>query len=235
MLRLNRLYTKDELQQMASLNTSEYISTGERTDAHGADSNPLLEWKSGKNCRHYWNEIQVFTQQDGREVYVNKGPANGAAGLSNNQDAPSPNGSVPDNARFTKLGFAIEDADQRIIIAPAMIPNKFILRQDEETGELYYVYFTKKTIRDIAERFFKKSYQNNTDVNHNGDVVASNTLLESWIIVDPKFDKSAKYGFNLPIGTWILSYRINDDETWQKIKEGRLKGLSVEGLFIELH
>lgn len=235
MLRLNRLYTRDDLRQMASINMSEYISTGERSTAHGADQNPLLDWKSGVNCRHYWNEIQVITQQDGQEIYINKGPARGAAGLSNNQMAPSPNGAVPDNARFAHAAFAVEDEDQRIIVAPAMIPNKFILRKDEETGELYYVYFTKKTIREIAERFFKKSYQNNTDVNHNGDVVADNTLLESWIIDDPKFDKSAKYGFNLPVGSWMLSYRINNEETWQQIKRGELKGLSVEGMFIELH
>jgi hypothetical protein len=235
MLRLNRLYTRDELRNMADINMSEYISTGERSAAHGADANPLLDWKSGVNCRHYWNEIQVITQQDGQQIYINKGPANGAAGLSNNTMAPSPNGAVPDNARFTHTSFAVENEDERIIIAPAMIPNKFILRKDEETGELYYVYFSKKTIREIAERFFKKSYQNNTDVNHNGDVVADNTLLESWIVDDPKFDKSAKYGFNLPIGTWVVSYRINNEETWQKIKRGELKGLSVEGMFIELH
>jgi hypothetical protein len=235
MLRLNRLYTRDELRNMADINMSEYISTGERSAAHGADANPLLDWKSGVNCRHYWNEIQVITQQDGQQIYINKGPANGAAGLSNNTMAPSPNGAVPDNARFTHTSFAVENEDERIIIAPAMIPNKFILRKDEETGELYYVYFSKKTIREIAERFFKKSYQNNTDVNHNGAVVADNTLLESWIIEDTKFDKSAKYGFNLPIGTWMLSYRINDEQTWQKIKRGELKGLSVEGMFIELH
>ena len=74
---------------------------------------------------------------------------------------------------------------------------------------------------------------NNTDVNHDDDVVIDNTLLESWIVEDPEMDKSKAMGFEVPKGTWMVSYKINDDSTWQKIKAGELNGFSIAGQFIE--
>jgi hypothetical protein len=56
--------------------------------------------------------------------------------------------------------------------------------------------------------------------------------LESWIVQNSELDKSRVYGFDLPVGTWMVMYRINDDETWEKIKSGELKGFSVEGHFV---
>jgi hypothetical protein len=47
-------------------------------------------------------------------------------------------------------------------------------------------------------------------------------------------DKSTAMGFNLPRGTWMASYKINDEETWQKIKNGELNGYSIAGNFIEV-
>ena len=46
-------------------------------------------------------------------------------------------------------------------------------------------------------------------------------------------DKSKMYGFDLPNGTWFVKMKINNDELWQKIKAGELKGLSIEGYFTD--
>ena len=46
-------------------------------------------------------------------------------------------------------------------------------------------------------------------------------------------DKSKSLGFNVPSGTWMASYKINDVGTWNKIKEGDLNGFSIAGNFIE--
>ena len=46
-------------------------------------------------------------------------------------------------------------------------------------------------------------------------------------------DKAKSLGFNVPSGTWMTSYKINDDETWNKIKDGELNGYSIAGNFIE--
>ena len=85
----------------------------------------------------------------------------------------------------------------------------------------------------MVEKFFKKNNQNNTDIQHDNKVTNENVLLESWISEDKMYDKSYKLGFGLPMGTWYVSYKVNDDATWERVKAGELKGFSLAGPFIE--
>ena len=113
-----------------------------------------------------------------------------------------------------------------------MIPQQLILRKDE-MGNPFHVFFSQETIKDIAKKFFEYNKMNNTDVNHDDDITTKNTLLESWIVENPNMDKSKAMGFNVPEGTWMTSYKINDEATWKQIKEGKLNGFSIAGNFIE--
>jgi hypothetical protein len=36
-----------------------------------------------------------------------------------------------------------------------------------------------------------------------------------------------------PKGTWMISMKVNNDDTWDKVKDGKLKGFSVQGYFME--
>jgi len=65
-------------------------------------------------------------------------------------------------------------------------------------------------------------------------------MVESWIVEDTQKDKSALYGYELPVGTWFGTYKVNDDELWSEyVESGVLKGFSIEGNFtqteVELH
>ncbi len=53
------------------------------------------------------------------------------------------------------------------------------------------------------------------------------------IIEDEKTDKSKLYGFSLPKGTWMISMKVNNDEVWKKVKDGEVKGFSIEGYFVD--
>jgi phage head maturation protease len=46
-------------------------------------------------------------------------------------------------------------------------------------------------------------------------------------------DKSKEYGFSLPKGTWMISMKVNNDDIWQKVKAGEIKGFSIEGYFAD--
>ena len=46
-------------------------------------------------------------------------------------------------------------------------------------------------------------------------------------------DKSTLFGFSLPKGTWMVKMKISNNDLWQKIKDGDLKGLSIEGYFTD--
>ncbi len=128
------------------------------------------------------------------------------------------------------LTLAKVDEDKRVIISPALIPNKQIFRYDPNTDSEYYVYFSPETVRRASELYLKHNNHHKATYQHQ-DRVAGVLTTESWIIEDTKRDKSSLYGFSLPKGTWMVKLKISNDELWSKIKDGELKGLSIEGFF----
>jgi hypothetical protein len=59
------------------------------------------------------------------------------------------------------------------------------------------------------------------------------SVVESWIIEDEKTDKSKLYDFNLPKGTWMISMKVNNEDVWNDVKAGKVKGFSIEGYFAD--
>tara|TARA_R110000744_G_scaffold88421_5_gene172403 strand:- start:606 stop:1343 length:738 start_codon:yes stop_codon:yes gene_type:complete len=129
------------------------------------------------------------------------------------------------------LTFAKIDEEKRMLISPALIPNKQIFRHDANTNTDFYVYFSKETVRKASELYLKHNNHHKATYQHEEDVLGILTT-ESWIKAG-KQDKSNLYGYDLPIGTWFVTMRIDNDDMWEKIKEGELKGLSIEGFFID--
>lgn len=132
-----------------------------------------------------------------------------------------------------KMVFAF-DEDKRILVGAAMVPNKMIHRYDAQ-GNLYYVFFSKASIKKMADKFLKDKRTDETSVEHDGVKLGSDKVFitESWVSDDPVYDKSHFYGFELPAGTWFVAMKVNDDSVWKMIKEKSLTGFSVEGLFAE--
>jgi len=136
------------------------------------------------------------------------------------------------NKAKNNLTFAKVNDEQRLLVSPALIPNKQIFRYDANTDQDYYVYFTEKTVKQASEMYLKHNNNNSATLQHENKVTGVHTV-ESWIIQDTEMDKSKLYGFDLPKGTWMVSMRINNDEIWSQIKEGTIKGLSIEGYFVD--
>ena len=136
------------------------------------------------------------------------------------------------NKKKNNLTLAKTDDEKRILYSPALIPNKQIYRFDAITGQEYYVYFTKDTVKKASEMYLKYQNNNNATIQHEDKTTGVHTV-ESWIIQDSDVDKSKLYGYNLPVGTWFVSMKIENDEVWQRIKDGELKGLSIEGYFVD--
>jgi hypothetical protein len=122
------------------------------------------------------------------------------------------------------------DEEKRLLMGAALIPDKKILRIDEKTKQEYYIFFTKETIRKASELFLKRNKQSNATYEHMKEVNGM-TVVESWIVEDEKQDKSAFYGFSLPVGTWVISMKVDNNDVWQKVKAGEVKGFSIEGYF----
>ena len=129
------------------------------------------------------------------------------------------------------LTFAKVDEEKRMLVSPALIPNKQIFRYDPNTDSEYYVYFSPETVRKASELYLKHNNHHKATYEHQGRVSGVLTV-ESWI-KEGDMDKSKMYGYDLPNGTWFVKMKINNDDLWQKIKAGELKGLSIEGYFTD--
>jgi hypothetical protein len=122
------------------------------------------------------------------------------------------------------------DAEKRILMGAALIPDKQIFRRNEK--EEYYIFFSKDTVRQASELFLMNSNQNNATYEHDQKLKGL-SVVESWIIEDSKTDKSRLYNFNLPVGTWMISMKVNNEDVWKDVKDGKVKGFSIEGYFAD--
>jgi hypothetical protein len=123
------------------------------------------------------------------------------------------------------------DSEKRILMGPALIPDKSIYRRNDN-GDEYYIYFSKDTVRKASELFFKKSNHQNATYEHERKI-DNMTIVESWIVEDPAKDKTALYGMDVPAGTWMVSMKVDDEKIYNEAKEGTIKGFSIEGYFAD--
>jgi hypothetical protein len=128
------------------------------------------------------------------------------------------------------ISLAKVDEDKRLLIGAALIPDKKIYRFNPETNEEYQVFFSKETVKRASELYLINNNQSSTTLEHDTRI-SGVTAVESWIVSDPKRDKSAVYGIDVPAGTWMLSLRVDNEEIWQKVKNKSIKGYSIEGYF----
>ena len=122
------------------------------------------------------------------------------------------------------------DDDKRLLVGALLIPNKPIMRKNEEGN--YYIYFSKDTVEKASQKFLINNNQHNATLEHKMPLTGM-TLVESWIVENKKQDKSAYYGLDVPVGTWMGTMKVQNEETWQEVKSGKIKGFSIEGYFAD--
>ena len=124
--------------------------------------------------------------------------------------------------------FAEQDKEKRLLLGAALVPNRPIFRKNEE--DEYYIFFSKDTVRKASELFFIKGNQSESTLEHQA-ALDGLTVVESWI-VESEQDKSRHYGLNVPVGTWMVSMKVQNDEVWNDyVKSGKVKGFSIEAYF----
>lgn len=134
-----------------------------------------------------------------------------------------------------ELQFANDD--KMIVVGPALIPDKEIYRNSSFCKGECMLSFDAETINEISELYLRGEVDKKQTVGHS---ISTNDmkLIETWIIEDSKCDKAFALGLDLPKGTWMNSYKIQDEKLWKRIKEEGLNGYSIEASavdFIELN
>jgi len=133
---------------------------------------------------------------------------------------------------LSEVKLAAVNKERRMLYGPALIPNKYIFRIDKNTGEEYYMYFDDETVEKCAHLYLKKNLQHNTTLEHEFSVMGC-PVVESWVI-EGEQDKAYHFGLSAPVGSWVVGLNVTDDEIWNEVKEGNVKGFSIEGHFQEV-
>ena len=122
------------------------------------------------------------------------------------------------------------DEERHIITGIALLADTPIYRIAPDKTE-YYVRFTKDCIRQLVEKYFKFGLTNSVNIEHkDNQFVDGVTMLESYII-DKERGICPNEFASAPDGSWVVSYKVNNLDVWNKIKSGEVKGFSVQGLF----
>lgn len=121
------------------------------------------------------------------------------------------------------------DEDRHVVTGVALIPNQKIYRRDAD-GE-YYISYSREAIERIVEKFFRQKNSTNANVMHEVDIDGC-VYFESYLTDKERGISPVDFG-ELPDGTWCVSCKVNNPAVWKLIKEGKLRGFSIEGYFRE--
>mgnify|MGYP003647808718 FL=1 len=130
-----------------------------------------------------------------------------------------------------EIKFAQVDEGKRRVMGLILEPNKEVLRFNQEDNTYYTVYFESEDIEDVAYNFQKQGNQNNSTIQHSGKAIEGVSFVETWIVENPKVDKSTNFGFEYPKGSWIGVMQLENEEVWNTyVKTGQVKGFSIDAL-----
>lgn len=121
-----------------------------------------------------------------------------------------------------------QNEEKHMIYGAALRPNFPIYRYED--GNEFYMVFSKEAVEKMSQDFMTNYRQKSLTLDHKTEATEL-TIVESWLKADKEYDKSNALGLdNLPIGTWFVGCKVNNIDTWERIKSGELKGFSVEAM-----
>lgn len=133
------------------------------------------------------------------------------------------------NEDIKPLNYAVDNEEQRKVFGLVMSCDTPIYRRDN-SGYEYYIFYDRKTIELMAEKYLKLNRQNNVDLQHSFE-------LEEDIFLNEIFIKDSERGIapkgfeTVKDGSLFATFHVLNDEVWTAIKEGTFKGFSLSGLF----
>lgn len=135
--------------------------------------------------------------------------------------------------KVDEVKMAAVNDERRIVYGALLIPDKEIMRVDKKTGEEYFVVFPRDVIEAVAHKFMRTNSHHSATVMHEAAVTGC-VMVESWIKEGAE-DKSIALGLTAqPDGTWYGGMKIDNDQMWEEVKQGNLRGFSIEGFFRDM-
>ena len=127
------------------------------------------------------------------------------------------------------------DEERRIVVGFALIPDFEIYRKitdktSKHFGKEFNIKMSKETISKSQELYMKNLNLANVTAEHESTVTGC-CVIESWIVEDPKNDKSNMFKLGAKGGEWVVMMKIDNEKEWQDIKDGKKLGFSIEAMY----
>ena len=129
-----------------------------------------------------------------------------------------------------EIAFKSIDDDKRIVVGIALKPDLLIPRVKGDYQ--FNVIFSKETVKEASHLYLKQLNNNEATLEHE-EKAEGLSVVESWLVEDPKNDKSNIYGLEASEGDWVVMMSVDNDEVWAKVKDGTFLGYSIEGSFAD--
>ena len=127
-----------------------------------------------------------------------------------------------------EIKLAEVDKEQRILMGLVLQPDQLIYRN--QGGEEFNIVFSSDTIKELSHNFLKSGYQLNSKLEHENPIKGV-SFVETWLVENPKVDKSTNFGFEYPKGTWMATMKVDSEEVWEDyVKTGKVQGFSVDAM-----
>lgn len=123
----------------------------------------------------------------------------------------------------------LDKDDKHLLVGCVLRPDYPIYRNNGK--EEFYLEFPKETVERLAYDYMQSGRIYSFTTDHK-DIADNVSIVESWIKTSEN-DKSKDYGLDVPIGSWIICAKVEDEAIWKRVKDGELRGFSVES-FVNL-
>ena len=120
--------------------------------------------------------------------------------------------------------FYFKDDSKHIVTGIAMRADYPIYRNQD--GQEFYVQFAKDTIDKMMQKFMKEQRLFDISLDHKQDIKDC-YLIESFIINKERGICPNEFS-DVEDGSWIISVKIENQDVWNKICSGEVKGFSIE-------
>lgn len=128
------------------------------------------------------------------------------------------------------MSFTQFNEEKREITGVVCLADTPILRKNDQYG-IHCIMFDKETIEKMMLRYFKNGLNNQVNIEHKGEMIEGLTMIESYI-KDSNRNVSPIEFQDVTDGSWIATFKVENDEVWNAIKEDhKLRGFSLQGWF----
>lgn len=126
--------------------------------------------------------------------------------------------------------FAIDDKSEHIVKGVIMLADTPIYRRTE-TGFEYYILYSKETLKLMAEKMIMDGVGSKVNIQHQDGTDVDGVNLMELYVIDRENGISPSYFSEVPDGSLIGSYKVNNDKVWEMIETGDVLSFSLEGIF----